>query len=101
MRARAGVERLREALGDTPPGKPGVAHDLVRLDWFDLQQMLQVAECVIAAAAERTESRGAHQREDAPDTDPAWTLNQAITLDSAGALRLSRQSVPLLHQEAV
>lgn len=98
-RARAGIRRLREAVGDVPPGAPGSAHDLLRLDWFDLRQMLRVADCVIAAAAERRESRGAHQREDAPDTDPAWTLNQTITLDSSGELRLERRPVPALQQE--
>jgi len=99
-RARAGIRQLHDAVGDTPPGKPGAAHDLVRLDWFDLRQMLLVAESVVAAAAERRESRGAHQREDAPDTDPAWTINQTITLDSRGNLRLVRQPVPAFDQEA-
>ena len=93
------IERL-PARGEVPPGDPGSAHDLARLDWFDLRQMLLVADSVVTAAAERRESRGAHQREDAPDTDPAWTLNQIITLDAAGALRLTREQVPSFDQEA-
>jgi succinate dehydrogenase / fumarate reductase flavoprotein subunit len=100
VRARLGIDRLREAIGHTPPGRPGTAHDLVRLDWFDLRQMLSVADCVIEAAAERKESRGAHQREDVPETDPAWTLNQIITLDSERRLRLERRAVPAAQQEA-
>lgn len=99
-RAQSGISQLRRTLGDTPPGTPGVAHDLVRLDWFDLRQMLLVAESVVTAASERRESRGAHQREDAPDTDPAWTLNQTITLDSGERLRLVREPVPSFDQEA-
>jgi succinate dehydrogenase / fumarate reductase flavoprotein subunit len=94
-RAARGIAALREAIGETPPGAPGLAHDLARFDWFDLRQMLLVADSVVAAAAARRESRGAHQREDAPDTDPAWTVNQLVSLDAGtGALRLSRRPVP-------
>jgi succinate dehydrogenase/fumarate reductase flavoprotein subunit len=100
VRAKAGIDRLQREIGEVPPGDPGSPHDLARLDWFDLRQMLLVADSVVTAAAERRESRGAHQREDAPDTDPAWTLNQIITLDSAGALRLTREQVPSFDQEA-
>jgi succinate dehydrogenase/fumarate reductase flavoprotein subunit len=99
-RAQAGISQLRATLGHTPPGVPGTAHDLVRLDWFDLRQMLLVAETVVVAASERKESRGAHQREDAPDTDADWTLNQTLTLDSGGRLRLVREPVPGFAQEA-
>ena len=53
------------ALGDAPPAPLG-AFDTARLDWFDLRNMLLVAETVATAALARTESRGAHQREDLP-----------------------------------
>ena len=59
------VRRLRAEMGSAPPGVPR-PHDLARVDWFDLRQALLVAESVILAATARTESRGAHQREDFP-----------------------------------
>ena len=59
-------------------------HDLARLDWFDLRQALLVAESVILAAAARTESRGAHQREDFPDLDENWVRNQTLRLAGDG-----------------
>jgi L-aspartate oxidase len=41
-------------------------------DGWTLQNMLTVARLMIAAAAEREESRGVHTRSDFPETDPAW-----------------------------
>ena len=79
-RAAVALDALRAALGEAPPGRPGTPHDLARLDWFDLRQMLLVADAVVQAAAARTESRGAHQREDFPGQDPAWRLNQLLQL---------------------
>jgi succinate dehydrogenase / fumarate reductase flavoprotein subunit len=87
--ALAEVRALREAAGALPPGAPG-AHDLARLDWFDLRQGLLVAEAIILSAQARHESRGAHQREDFPGMDEAWTVNQTLQLRD-GALRLGRQ----------
>ena len=51
-----------------------------RLDWFDLRNMLLVARVVTQAALARTESRGAHQREDFPGMLPEWRVNQVARL---------------------
>ncbi|HQT76523.1 MAG TPA: FAD-binding protein [Rhodopila sp.] len=73
------IAGLRARFGDAPPNRPG-AFDPARLDWFDLRTMLLTAEAVAIAALARTESRGAHQRDDFPGLSEAWTRNQAITL---------------------
>ena len=39
---------------------------------LDLTNMLDISEVVTRAAMQRTESRGAHTREDYPETDSAW-----------------------------
>lgn len=70
------ITRLRARAGDTLPGAG--PQDPVRLDALDLRNMLLVAESVALSALARTESRGAHQREDHPGQDEAWTLNQSI-----------------------
>jgi succinate dehydrogenase / fumarate reductase flavoprotein subunit len=78
-RALAKIDDLARALGNEPIGD-GRAFDMQRLDWFDLRNMLTVARVVAQAARSRRESRGAHQREDAPETLPPWTLNQIARL---------------------
>ncbi len=79
-RAITEIARLEGQLGSAPPGAPG-AFDPARVDWFDLRNMLLVARSVAEAALLRTESRGAHQREDHPGMLDTWTHNQLITLD--------------------
>jgi succinate dehydrogenase/fumarate reductase flavoprotein subunit len=85
-RALVIIEELNAALGGRPFGSGG-NFDMVRLDWFDLRNMLLVAHTVALAALTRTESRGAHQREDHPGMLPEWRVNQVA--------RLSGKSVTL------
>jgi succinate dehydrogenase/fumarate reductase flavoprotein subunit len=54
-------------------------------DWFELRAMLTTAEAVVTSALSRTESRGAHQREDYPNPDPLYLRNQVLKLKN-GAL---------------
>jgi succinate dehydrogenase / fumarate reductase, flavoprotein subunit len=86
-RALATIERLTRDLGERPAGGSG-AFDLRRLEWFDLRNMLLVARVVAEAALRRRESRGAHQREDCPDTRPEWCVNQVARLGD-GRIALS------------
>jgi len=55
-------------------------YDMDLQDWFELRAMLATAEAVVKSALARTESRGAHQREDYPDADEAFLKNQALEL---------------------
>jgi succinate dehydrogenase/fumarate reductase flavoprotein subunit len=79
VRAQTRLAQLASDLGECPPSGPTV-FDLQRLEWFDLRNMLLVARTVAQAALARRESRGAHQREDFPDTKPAWELTQVAAL---------------------
>ena len=89
-RALAGIAALADELGERPPRFAGAAaaFDLQRLEWFDLRNMLIVARAVAQSALARTESRGAHQREDFPKLLPAWRRHQRVRL-AGGALQLS------------
>ncbi len=82
---------MQRELGDTPPGGvPGFDAEL--LDWLDLRQMLAVAHSVATAALQRTESRGAHQREDFPGLDDGWRVHLAQRSGPDG-LRIRRRAV--------
>lgn len=82
-RALAAITDLEARLGDLPPGAPG-AFDAQRIDWFDLRTMLLVARTVTEAGLARTESRGAHQREDYPGLLDEWCCNQFVELNDDG-----------------
>ena len=92
------IAGLAAGLGEHPPTLPspasvggmggGAAFDLQRLEWFDLRNMLSVAHAVTATALKRTESRGAHQREDFPKMLPQWQVHQRVRLRD-GALQIS------------
>ncbi|HUD00208.1 MAG TPA: FAD-binding protein [Candidatus Polarisedimenticolaceae bacterium] len=63
----------------------GAAFNMDLQDWFELRAMLTTAEAVVTSALARTESRGAHQREDYPNLDPLYLKNHVLKLTN-GAL---------------
>jgi succinate dehydrogenase / fumarate reductase flavoprotein subunit/fumarate reductase (CoM/CoB) subunit A len=65
---------------------PGREFNTSLADWFELRASLVAAEAVARAALARRESRGAHQREDFPETDPAQAASLKIARDVAGAV---------------
>jgi succinate dehydrogenase / fumarate reductase, flavoprotein subunit len=88
--AIATLAQLSRDLGETPLAS-AAGFDPVLLDWLDLRNMLLVAQSVVLPALARTESRGAHQREDYPGLDDNWAINQIVAL-SDGRLHLSREA---------
>ncbi|WP_347340073.1 FAD-binding protein [Bradyrhizobium brasilense] len=93
--AVGGLERLTREVGETPVSSAN-GFDPVLVDWLDLRNMLLVAQSVVLPALARTESRGAHQREDYPGLDEgAWRVNQIVAL-TEGRIDV-RQSARLLQ----
>ena len=76
-RAIAHLDRLARDLGERPFGDRA-PFDMQRIDWLDLRNMVLVARTVARAALRRTESRGAHQREDFPGMLAHWRVNQVV-----------------------
>ena len=88
--AAQAISRLTADIGETPACS-AARFDPVLVDWLDLRNMLLVAQSVTSAALARTESRGAHQREDHPALDEDWSVNQIVALAS-GQLHLDRSA---------
>jgi len=90
-RALATIDELAAALGARPAGDAR-AFDMRRIDWLDLRNGLMVARIVAEAALRRTESRGAHQREDFPGMLAEWHVNQRARLRDG---RIALDSLPV------
>jgi succinate dehydrogenase/fumarate reductase flavoprotein subunit len=86
FRSAAGLDRALGRIAELKAAlphvgiAPGRACNPTLADWFELRASLTAAETVARAALTRQESRGAHQREDFPETDPAWARRQHIRM---------------------
>ena len=64
---------------------------------MDLEALLTVSEAIARAARERTESRGAHSRDDYRKKDPKWgKVNLIIEKGADGAMVIRKETIPPL-----
>ena len=83
------LRRIREMREQELPGLEIATEGAFNMDlqdWFELRAMLTTAEAVVTSALSRTESRGAHQREDYPNSDPVYLRNQVLKLKNGALL---------------
>ena len=80
VRTSQGLELAGEAIARARAAVAGLAGGL-RRDLWELANMATAAEAVTAAALHREESRGAHFREDYPETDPALAGRHSLMRD--------------------
>ena len=76
------VATIRRMRGDVLPGLAVTAcgaYDTELADWYTLRAGLEVAEAIAATARARRESRGAHQREDFPESAAGLARSQIVT----------------------
>ena len=84
----AALDRIRAMRADDLrriPTPRDAAFAIELTDWHELRSALLVAEVVTIAALAREESRGAHQRDDFPETSKRFRSNQEI-FERSGAL---------------
>jgi succinate dehydrogenase / fumarate reductase flavoprotein subunit len=84
---------IRREARRAPAGDPDLAAAL------DLQSMILTAEATVRSALARTESRGAHQREDYRATDPAWQRTILVQHGRDGDMRLADAALPVPSAE--
>jgi succinate dehydrogenase / fumarate reductase, flavoprotein subunit len=65
------------------------------IDALELQNMLPLAEAVVVSALNRTESRGAHWREDYPDRDDEHWLKHTLVQRTGSGLSITGKPVTI------
>jgi succinate dehydrogenase / fumarate reductase flavoprotein subunit len=83
-RARATVQELRERYKNIVIDDKGMQFNTDLLEAIELGNLLDTASIVIECAANRTESRGAHSREDFPDRDDHNWLKHTFAWKNGG-----------------
>jgi succinate dehydrogenase/fumarate reductase flavoprotein subunit len=88
----AGLARL-EACTRTAAGNLAIGGIEQAVEALELDHMLVTARTIVEAALLRTESRGAHQRTDFPESDAAWLKHTSFRV--GGADGLLREELPI------
>jgi fumarate reductase flavoprotein subunit len=84
-RARASLQELRARLEETGIAGTDLRYNLTWHDWLNLDSLIAVSDAICIAAQARTDSRGAHFREDHPETgDLASSAYSRVTLTGSG-----------------
>lgn len=81
----AALARIQQMQRDDLPKAPVTEEALYNLnlqDHLELRAMLITAEAVVRSALNRNESRGAHQREDFPNSDKSLLKNQVTEMNN-------------------
>jgi fumarate reductase flavoprotein subunit len=96
-RAAATLDELDARLDRTGVPADQLAYGMAWQDWLNLKSLVLVSRAIVAAAQARTDSCGAHYREDFPrEPDPARASFTEARLDGA-AIRISRHPVAFIR----
>ncbi len=97
---RAGVAALRERAGRLRLDDHGVRYNTDLTDAIELGFLLDCAEAMVISAEARTETRGAHAREDFPERDDArWMRHTFATRPSDGTVALTYKPVTVTEYQ--
>ena len=99
-RARATIANLKERYARLGVQDKGTVFNTGLLEVLELGCLLDTAEATIASALARTESRGAHSREDFPDRDDARFFKHSLAYKGDdGRVHLAYKDVDVITVE--
>ena len=89
------IKKLKEQISQVSINNKNRAVNQALIRFFELDNMLMLAEVVACGALSREESRGSHTRTDYPKRDDKRFLNHTITLIKDGKIQISNKPVIL------
>ncbi len=93
------LRELRDAYTNAAIQDHGRIFNMDLLEALELEALLDCADAIVAGAIARTESRGAHLREDYPDRDDDEWLAHSLIYKTSGGLRLKKKPVVITRFE--
>jgi succinate dehydrogenase / fumarate reductase flavoprotein subunit len=95
QQAVAKVGELKERFRHVKVGDTGKVFNTELLEAWELGCLLDLAQVTAVSALARTESRGAHAREDYPKRDDAQWLKHTLAYAEDGKVRLAYKPVTI------
>jgi fumarate reductase flavoprotein subunit len=88
-----GLDELEAELRNTGVAESGRAFNLTWHDWLNLESQIAVGRAIATAAVAREDSRGAHFREDFPETRDLETSANTVVRLKDGAISIENTPV--------
>jgi succinate dehydrogenase / fumarate reductase, flavoprotein subunit len=96
---RTKLVELRDRYSNVKIDDHGLIFNTDLVEALELGCLLDVSEAIVEGAIARTESRGAHLREDYPDRDDVEWLNHTLAYRTSGGIQLKKKPVVLTRFE--
>jgi succinate dehydrogenase / fumarate reductase flavoprotein subunit len=94
-RVRGAIAELKRRYGSVGVSDKGAEYNTELLEALELENLLDLAECTVAGALARAESRGAQAREDYPARDDARFLVHTLARKREGGVAISYKPVSI------